>query len=370
MEPWMLGPFVRHDGDVLARRPDLTFTCPVSGRPVAWAGKDVFNPGAAVVDGRVNLLVRAEDTSGPFSGTSRLGLATSADGVSFSLEPIPVLFPDDRWTAWEWPGGCEDPRVVASPDGGFVCTYTAFDGKSPTLFVATSDDLRTWHKHGPAFADTPAARRSSKSGAIVTARRDDGLEATRIDGRYWMYWGEGVCFAATSDDLVHWQPLEHDATGDRYLSYDSAAAGSPWRVHRVAGQSALRPVLFPRPGRFDSLLVEPGPPAVLTDAGIVLIVNGANHPSRGDPSAPAFAYQPGQVLFDPCDPASCIARPVEPFLRIDPDGETSGQIGNVCFAEGLVPFGSEWLLYLGRADSTIGCARAPRVAATNAASAQ
>ena len=32
----------------------------------------------------------------------------------------------------------------------------------------------------------------------------------------------------------------------------------------MRGQKALRPLLFPRPGRFDSLLVEPGPPALLT----------------------------------------------------------------------------------------------------------
>jgi predicted GH43/DUF377 family glycosyl hydrolase len=364
VEPWSLGPFTRHDGAIVGRQPELTFGCPVSGRTVAWAAKDVFNPAATVLDGRVQLLVRAEDTTGALSGTSRLGLATSEDGVSFALEPAPVLFPDEAWPAWEWPGGCEDPRVVASPDGGFVCTYTAFDGKRPTMFVATSDDLRHWDKHGPAFAGTSAALRSTKSGAIVTVVRDGRLEAHRIDDRYWMYWGEGVCFAATSDDLVHWQPLEFDATGDRYLSYEhderGSSSGGGWRVHRVPGQSALRPVLFPRPGRFDSLLVEPGPPAVLTGDGIVLVVNGANHPETGDPASPAFAYQPGQVLFDPSDPASCISRPTEPFLRPEQAEEQVGQVDNVCFAEGLVPFGDEWLLYFGMADSRIGLARAPR----------
>src|SRR5271163_4448903 len=67
--------------------------------------------------------------------------------------------------AWEWPGGCEDPRVVESPDGGYVCTYTAFDGKVGALFVATSPDLRAWTKHGPAFAKTPQARLPTKAGA-------------------------------------------------------------------------------------------------------------------------------------------------------------------------------------------------------------
>ena len=62
------------------------------------------------------------------------------------------------------------PRVVESPDGGFVCTYTAFNGRTACLFVATSPDLRTWRKHGPAFAGTRHASRWSKSGSIVTER--------------------------------------------------------------------------------------------------------------------------------------------------------------------------------------------------------
>jgi predicted GH43/DUF377 family glycosyl hydrolase len=354
-----LGPFVRDDGATIGCDPSLRFRCPVTGEDVAWAAKEVFNPGAVVRDGKVHLLVRAEDEVGRYAGTSRIGLAVSADGGrTFTVEPEPVLFPaDDRWQPYEWPGGCEDARVVESPDGGYVCTYTAFDGKFNALFVATSDDLRTWTKHGPAFAGTPHVRRSSKSGAIVTAPGDEGrLVAARIDGRFWMYWGEGIVYAATSDDLVHWQPLEFDATADRSLSYEP---GGGWRVDRVAGQRMLRPLLFPRAGRFDSLLVEPGPPAVLTDEGIVLVVNGANHPKRGDASLPPYSYQPGQVLFDPLDPASPLHRANDPFLRPSSADELRGQVDAVCFAEGLVRVGDEWLLAYGMADSKIGCARAP-----------
>ena len=109
---------------------------------------------------------------------SRIGLAASADGVTLEVEPEPVLAPgDDEWNAWEGAGGCEDPRVVESPSGGYVCTYTGFDGKSGTLMVATSEDLRTWSKHGPAFAGTPYARRSSKSGAILTEVAEGRLVA-------------------------------------------------------------------------------------------------------------------------------------------------------------------------------------------------
>jgi predicted GH43/DUF377 family glycosyl hydrolase len=127
----------------------------------------------------------------------------------------------------------------------------------------------------------------------------------------------------------------------------------------------LQPVLSPRRGRFDSGLVEPGPPAVRTDDGIVLIYNGANHPTSGDPSLPARAYSPGQALFDAHDPTACIARSTEPFLRPDSVDEREGQVANVCFAQGLVVHDDLWRLYFGMADSRIGVATAPLSSVTS-----
>ncbi len=355
-----LGPFSRPER-ILEMRPDVTFHCPVGGPDIAWAAKDAFNPGAVVHEGKVCLLVRAEDSVGRYAGTSRLGLATSADGRLFELEPEPVLAPgDDQWQAWEWPGGIEDPRLVETPDGGFVCTYTAFDGKVGCLFTATSDDLRHWTKHGPAFAGSRYVRNPTKSGAILTELKDGRLVAARHGGRFWMYWGEGFIYAATSDDLIRWSPEEVETAPDRYLTWDPAkgAHGSTWRIDRIAGPTGLRSLAGPRKGRFDSLLAEPGPPALKTSEGILLIYNGANHWEDGDPAAPPFAYQPGQILFDANDPTAVIARSREPFLRIDP-AESHGQVGNVCFAQGLVAFQGQWLLYVGLADSRIGVSTAP-----------
>jgi beta-1,2-mannosidase len=358
-DDWQIGPFAGA-GEVLGRQPGARFECPILGTTVAWAAKDVFNPAAVVRDGRVCLLFRGEDTVGPYSGTSRIGLASSDDGIRFTVEPEPVLFPDaDIWQPWEWPGGCEDPRVVESPDGGYVCLYTAFDGKASCLFVATSDDLRHWHKHGPAFADSAYVRRWSKSGAIVTEVRDGRLVAADIDGHYVMYWGEGTCFGARSRDLVLWVPMEFDAGADRYLSYEGTSPVGSWDIHRVRGQRVLRPLLFPRPGRFDSLLVEPGPPAVRTDDGVVLIYNGAAVTSKDDGALAGVTYRPGQVLFDAADPLSPVARAELPFLGGGSVGGLEGQVDDVCFAQGLVLFGGTWFLYYGMADSRIGLATAP-----------
>jgi predicted GH43/DUF377 family glycosyl hydrolase len=253
-----------------------------------------------------------------------------------------VLYPDnDAVREYEWEGGCEDPRIVEAEDGRYVLTYTAYDGKTARLCVASSTDLVSWTKHGLAFARASGGRYRdvwSKSGAIVCEARGYRLVAVRVAGRYWMYWGDTDIFAATSDNLVDWAPIEREPP---------------------AGASAvLASALAPRRSRFDSALVEPGPPAILTRHGVLLLYNGANRRSTGDPELPDMAYSGGQALFDPQDPAAVIGRTTDPFISIRTAHEITGQVGNVCFVEGLVAFGGRWLLYYGMGDSRIGLASA------------
>jgi beta-1,2-mannosidase len=342
--PWTLGPFTRELGGqpILEPTADTRFACPVSGRSVAWEEKDVFNPAAVVRNGSVHLLYRAQDRVGRPAGTSRIGLATSHDGVRFERHSSPVLYPDnDAFREYEWEGGCEDPRIVEAEDGRYVLTYTAYDGKTARLCVASSTDLVRWTKHGLAFARAAGGRYRdvwSKSGAIVCEARGNRLVAVRVAGRYWMYWGDTDIFSATSDNLVDWAPIERE---------------------RPAGASAvLASALAPRRFRFDSALVEPGPPAILTRHGVLLLYNGANRRSTGDTELPDMAYSGGQALFDPQDPAAVIGRTTEPFISIRTAHEITGQVGNVCFVEGLVAFAGRWLLYYGMGDSRIGLASA------------
>jgi predicted GH43/DUF377 family glycosyl hydrolase len=341
LESWMLGPFVRHLASVLSPRPESAFRCPVRSAEVRWEEKDVFNPAAVVREGNVYLLYRAEDAVGRFAGTSRIGLAASADGLVFERRPQPVLYPDDDFMMpYEWEGGCEDPRVVEREDGTYVMTYTAFDGTTARLAVATSRDLVHWTKHGLAFGKAGGGRFKdlwSTAGAVVSARGDGGrLVAARIDGKFWMYWGESDIFAATSDNLVDWTPVE--------------------RVETPGTRPSFKVVVSTRRGRFDSGLVEPGPPALLTPRGILVLHNASNDRAHGDPSLPDGAYAGGQVLLDTADPTVVIARATEPFLRPESTEETKGQTASVIFLQGLVFFRDRWLLYYGMADSRIGVA--------------
>ena len=339
---WMLGPFQREDAanPCLTPSPTALFDCPVRGETVRWEEKDVFNPAAVVRDGKVYLLYRAEDTVGRHAGTSRIGLAESDDGLAFRRRPTPVLYPDhDAMHEYEWEGGCEDPRIVEDDAGTYYLTYTAYDGRTARLAVATSRDLVHWEKRGLAFAKSRDGQYKdmwSKSGAIVCRRQGDRLIAAQIDGRYWMYWGEADIYIATSSNLIDWEPL-------------------------VSGgeAQALRYLFGPRRNRFDSALVEPGPPAILCDAGILFIYNSKNSRATGDPRLPEGTYAAGQVLCDPRDPTAVLCRSRDYFIQPEKEYEITGQVGNVCFLEGLVHFKQRWLLYYGTADSKIAVASAP-----------
>jgi predicted GH43/DUF377 family glycosyl hydrolase len=328
---WTLMPFIKVD----SVNPVLTagtseFTCPILKHVVRWDEKDVFNPAAVVRNGKVYLIFRAEDTIGKFAGTSRLGLAVSDDGFRFVKEPAPVFYPaNDSMKVYEWEGGVEDPRIVTTPKGDYIMTYTAYDGKLARLCVASSADMVNWTKYGLVlegkYTDT-----WSKSGAIIARRKGDQLVAEKIEGKYWMYFGDTDLFMATSPDLINWEPVEENGR--------------------------LKSVLQPRPGYFDSRLVESGPYALIVESGILLLYNGMNLESGGDPTLPPGAYCSGQALFDLADPTRLKDRTETHFLAPDKPYETEGQVNQVCFIEGMVPFNGKWLLYYGTADSRIAVA--------------
>jgi predicted GH43/DUF377 family glycosyl hydrolase len=358
-EEWMLGPFEKRNdvNPILSALDSTEFLCPIRGTKVKWEEKDVFNPAAIVKDGNVYILYRAEDNIGTYAGTSRIGLAVSTDGVHFKRHPLPVLYPDnDSLKVYEWEGGCEDPRIIEGENGVYYLYYTVFNGEIARLCVASSTDLYHWNKHGMVFGKVNNGELKdywSKSGSVITSLQNGRLKAAKVNGKYWMYFGESEVFIATSDNLIDWVPLERSEQMVKKLKY---LGNSKWQVSLPETRKSFRTAITTRQGRFDSGLVEPGPPALLTDKGILFIYNGANSGKNGDNTIPANAYCGGQVLFDATDPTCVINRCKESFFLPDSGSETLGQVNNVCFLESLVYFNNTWILYYGMADSKVGMA--------------
>ena len=66
------------------------------------------------------------------------------------------------------------------------------------------------------------------------------------------------------------------------------------RALSAGDHGPLLSAIITRRRRFDSALVEPGPPAMLTNDGILLLYNGANRQSVGDQQLPEMAYLAGR----------------------------------------------------------------------------
>ena len=260
---WVLGPFSRPENaqPVITARRESVFPDPILDKPVHWEALHTFNPAAVVRNGKIYVLYRAEDDSGAMQigmHTSRLGLAVSEDGVHFAREAAPVVLPGEGQRAGAGMagghGGSADCRVA----GWRLCHYLhaveSRDVPRGHCDVTRSAYLdQTWSGLRYGQVGRPEVQVGWHCHRVCgerTVHRDEDRNGEER-GHYWMYWGEGKIRLATSDDLVHWTPVED-------------ANHQPKVLMRT------------RPRKFDSGLPEVGPPPVLTKDGIVLLYNGKN----------------------------------------------------------------------------------------------
>jgi predicted GH43/DUF377 family glycosyl hydrolase len=290
----VIGPFSDYEGN------------PILSPTTGFEAKAVYNPAIIIVDGIFWMLYRAEAGD---EYTGRIGLAKSEDGIHFSRHSGPVIVPEYEYEA----GGCEDPRLVRIGDT-FYLTYVGCPGKGEGCHIclATSKDLVRWKKHGPILRPAHAwDSRQAKAGSILPQK---------MKGKFMMYFTgeakpwETAIGIAYSDDLLHWyEPLEE-------------------------------PVLLPRKGYFDSKGVEPGPPPVLLEEGILLVYNGWSED---------HTYKPGWALFSREQPEKMLARSDEPILEPEVNwGERFG-VTNHVVAESLLWHKGRWWLYYGAADKVV-----------------
>jgi predicted GH43/DUF377 family glycosyl hydrolase len=316
---FLIGCFIAASLSAAAPRMNLPFgawrratEAPIlSPRGATWEFAGTFNPAVIkTAPDKMAMLYRAQDAK----GTSRIGYAESADGIHFVRRDEPVLSPE---TDYEKDGGVEDPRLQKFGDTYYL-TYTGYNKKDAQLCLATSRDLIHWERKGVIL---PAYKGNwnvawTKSGAIVPEK---------LGGKYWMYWlGTSAdktdqMGISSSEDLIHWT------------------------------EETKTPVLPRRPGKFDSRVVEPGPPPILTPQGIVLIYNGADE---------KLVYRTGVAVFDRRDPRKVLYRSEEPVFAPEKEWERVGQVANVVFVEGMVKRGGKFLFYYGGADKYVGVAEA------------
>lgn len=270
----------------------------------------VYNPTVIVEGDTIYMLYRAE--AGADGCKGRIGLAWSKDGRNFTRHPEPVLYPEYDYEN----RGCEDPRVVKFDDTYYMI-YVA-NGDSFNIALASSKDLFRWKKHGTIKMKLKDWDRNQVKAAVICPKK--------INGKYVMYFlGQKVQWhtaigVAFSDDLIHWEEYDNN------------------------------PVVIPRYDNFDCMGVEPGATPIIENDRIILIYNGWNENK---------VHKTGVVVFSKNNPAQVIERSENPIIEPTEKWEINGPVRNVTFAEGIVKFNNEWLIYYGAADKCIGLAKAP-----------
>lgn len=156
-----------------------------------WEAGAVFNCAIIIHQEKIHMIYRATNiTSNGLQGNyiNSFGLATSDDGINFKRLSKPVLSND----VYQEARGPEDPRIVKIDDI-FYMMYTGFGGHFDgdyRICLATSKDLHSWHRHGVVLEEP---------------NKDASLFPEKINGKYWMFHRRFPdIWLAESDDLKTW----------------------------------------------------------------------------------------------------------------------------------------------------------------------
>ena len=274
-----------------------------------FSAEAVLNPGAAEVDGKIVLLLRAEDTR----GYSSIYVARSENGVDgWQINARPLLrYGDPKWKYEKW--GCEDPRVTyLAEEKLWYITYTAYSPAGAAVGLARTKDFNEVKRIGLIFSP------NNKDAALFPQRFGSRWAALhRPDA------GGGIenIWIAYSPDLVHW--------------------GEPRCVLREGGGPA-----------WDAERVGAGPPPILTKNGWLLLYHGVKT------YAGQMAYRVGAALLDKEKPHKVIARAGNCIFKASEIYEQTGLIANVVFPTGLILRDDELWMYYGAGDTRVCLATA------------
>lgn len=286
-----------------------------------------YNAAAFELGGEPHLLVRCQNNelNSTYDVTPSVLALVSAQFVPEVTASSVVFSPSSTLDNY----GTEDPRVIYwSSQQQYVLTYTAAEQFSngsviARLAVATSPDAKNWTRQGTMF------EYYSKSGALLFDRPNGGKNA--------MIFGDSSIVAGLQ------------------LAYQGANL-SDWLIQ----PGIYLPIRY---DKFDSFLVEAGPPPMqLSDGNLLFVYNSAQ---QGYPSVkPGFElqYNIGYVIINSTD-LTILQRSEYPILTPALEWEIGfppylGLTPNVVFANGMIrgPRPDTFILYYGGADSVIGTA--------------
>lgn len=229
--------------------------------PFVWKEHDVYR-----------MMVRAvPHPLGPTDPTGIIACCRSADGLSFTAEPKLAITPgahsDDV-------GGCEDPTVVITADGGYLVYYTGVDATRTqgSLILAVGPSLENLAEKELVLQAPPGEGNIKEATLAQTSQGDWRLfyeyaanEASRIGVAQgpspegpWASLPDP--FGIREDSWDNWHlstgPIVQVEGQDPVMFYNGATHDARWRIGWVSFDAAftrvtgrgLEPLLVPPPG--------------------------------------------------------------------------------------------------------------------------
>ncbi|HEY4508926.1 MAG TPA: hypothetical protein VJC13_01430 [Candidatus Paceibacterota bacterium] len=298
-----------------------------------WEAIGTFNPSVFQDGNKLHLFYRALGND----GISRVGYASSKDGLSFERRPFPVFEPSEGsgmpktsetrepigyhptyYTSGGGWGGSEDPRVVKI-DNTIYMTYVAFEGWNSVRMALTSisiDDFKAgrWKWKEPIMLSR-----------VNEIHKNWVLFPEKINNKF------AILHGLSPEVLVDYV--------DNFDNFDETK------------QIKSRPPVGGRETHWDSRMRGAGPPPIKTDLGWLLLYHAQD---RREP----HKYKLGAMILDKKDPTKILHRSAHPILYPEMDYENDGKPG-VVYASGAVIRNDDLRIYYGGGDKVVCIASAP-----------
>ncbi|WP_221567154.1 glycoside hydrolase family 130 protein [Alkalihalobacillus sp. TS-13] len=241
-------------------------------------------------------------TAAYLTSLSYIRIARSKDGVNFTIDDEPFIYPETEREAW----GIEDPRVTQIEDTYYI-QYSAVSAEGIGVGLASTKDFVRYERHGL---------------MLHPENKDVAIFPEKINGKYYTLHrpvpkgiGRPEIWIAESDNLLYW--------GNHQYLLGLSEDG--WDNGRIGG----------------------GAVPFKTEKGWLEIYHAADQNDR---------YCLGAVLLDLDDPANVLAKTDEPILVPEADYEKAGFFGNVVFTCGVTVQGDNVRVYYGAADTSMAAA--------------
>jgi len=233
------------------------------------------------------------------STTSHIRLARSQDGIHFTVEEKPFIYPADESEKY----GVEDARVTYM-DGQYYINYTAVSRDSWATALAVTQDFKSVERKGLIFHPE---------------NKDVAIFPERVNGKYIALhrpnnsgFGKPSIWYSESPDLLH------------------------WGNHKC--------IVRPRDNKWESQKIGGGAPPMKTPEGWLVIYHG-----KGDHSV----YSLFCLLLDLEEPYKVVRRASTPLLTPTEPYETEGFFPNVVFSNGIAEKQGKIYIYYGASDETV-----------------